>query len=175
MTVTNFTATVNNTTVYLSWDATLDFSFVSIDGLTEPVLAAGVTSWSGNWTDGAIYQAVDSATTSPIPPPTEPVPIRRITLFWDEQATAVKYEVLIDGLASFVTAGSPSYSFKSQRLESGERSFSVAAIDAAGNKSPISTLTYVIQDVPNPVQSLILTNGTTPGDITATLVAPIDF
>ena len=75
MTITNFTSNVVNSTVYCTWDATETFSFLYVDAEAQPVLSAGRTEWSGPiYTKGAIYQAIDSATASPVPPPSEKVP-----------------------------------------------------------------------------------------------------
>ena len=100
MTVTRFSAQVVNSTVYCTWTSSLAFSFLYIDAEAEPVInsVVGTTSWSGPFIPGAIYQAVDSATSSPVPAATEPVPSRYIPLLWDEIPGAARYEVVIAGV-----------------------------------------------------------------------------
>ena len=100
--------------------------------------------------------------------------MRYITLLWDEIPGAARYEVVIDGVKSSVTAGQPIYSFRSTRLPSGSREFSIVSIDSAGNRSSIDSLTFTIDSLPNPVQSLVLSQSGA-GNITATIVAPFVF
>ena len=174
MTVTNFQASVVNGSLNCTWDATQDFSFLYEDAEVIARLASGVTTWSGILTAGAVYQAQDSATASPDPAPENPVPKRRITIFWDEIPDSVRYEVTVNGSIKGFTAGEASYTYKTPRLPSGLTTITVAAFDAAGNESAAGDFTYEIFDVPNPLQGLVLTqSGAT--NITATLVAPVGF
>ena len=153
--VRNFKAVVENGTVYCSWDTDRYYSFLYVD-MEAIALPEGVKAWSGAYVKGAVYQAVSAYTASPVPSPTNLVPYRYITISWADVADTVKYEINIDGGIKYLTSGQGLYSVKSKRLESGVRTFGVIAIDSAGNRSTIKTLTYEIEEVPNPVRGIIL-------------------
>jgi len=167
--ITNFRAAVSGGNVSCTWDSTLAFSFLYQDA--EMIFSTVGNSWSGPRVEGAVYQAVDSATASPTPDPSEPVPQRHLTLFWNDDPTAIKYEVIIDGSSTFITGGELTYSHKSNRLESGVRTFGIIAIDSAGNRSTIDNLTYEIEVIPPPVEGMSLSQSGA-GNITLTLVPP---
>lgn len=175
MTITNFKATLNGSVVTCSWDATDDYSFLYADAEMIKALPIGETSYSTSYVSGAIYQAVDSATSSPIPEQLEPVPPRYLQISWEESSETdlAKYEVVLNGSpVKYVNAGSSSYSYRTPRLDSGENTIVVIAIDAVGNKlSEVSTLSYEIESVPLPIQSLSLSQSGA-GNITATITPP---
>ena len=144
------------------------FLYADMQLLTQ---GQGLNSFNTPYTKGTVYQAVDSATDAPIPDPTELVPYRYVTIFWGDTPDAVKYKIDMGGKISYVTAGAGRYSKRSGRLESGEHIFNVVAIDSAGNESEIKNLTHLIDDVPPPINSLVLTqSGNT--NITATITPP---
>jgi hypothetical protein len=174
MTVTNFNATVSNSSVSLTWDSTEAYSFVFQDAEIVARLGSGITSWAGPYVVGAVYQAQDSATSTPDPSPENPVPKRRITLFWDEVADAATYEVTVNGVVDIVQAGQASYEYKTNRLPSGTATISIASVDAVGNKSAAGDFTYEIYDVPPRVEGLVLTQSGA-GNITATITAPVGW
>ena len=86
------------------------------------------------------------------------MPPRYIEIEWDESTAAdlAQYEIRLNGaVIQYQTAGSPSYLYRTPRLESGEVSIVVIAIDAVGNKlSTVSELTYLIDDAPPPVRGI---------------------
>ncbi len=175
MTITNFTATLNGPTVTCSCDSTEDYVFFYVDA--EMVFAAplGVTSYSTNYVDGAVYQAVDSATATPTPAALEPMPPRYLTIFWDEstEPDLAKYEINLNGApVQYQNAGSAPYSYRTTRLASGENSIVIIAIDATGNKlSAVSELTYEIEDVPPPVEGIALSQSAAT-NLTVTITPP---
>lgn len=175
MTITNFTAIATQAgNVTISFDKTLEFAWVYQD---NKLLVTGqdTTSWSGPRVDGATYQAVDSATQSPTPSPLENVPIKYLRITWQEEATAIRYEVIVNGLVAktFTRNGGP-YTYETDRLPAGDATIGVKGVDDAGNKlAVIPELTYLIKDVPPPVRSVVLTDGSSAGsDITVTLQEP---
>jgi len=161
MTITNFSATLQGASVTLSCDATEDYTFFYADAETvSNTPSLGVTSISIPYVSGAVYQAVDSATQSPVPAALEPMPPRYIEIEWSESSEPdlAQYEIkLNDNPVQYQTAGSASYTYRTPRLESGEMSIVVIAIDQDGNAlSTVSELTYYIEDVPPPVRGVSL-------------------
>ena len=161
MTVTNFSATLSGPNVTLSCNSTELYTFFYADAETvSNTPAIGITSITIPYVSGAVYQAVDSATQTPVPDPLEPMPPRYIEIEWDEslEADLAQYEVnLNDTPIQYVTSGSPNYFYRTPRLESGEMSIVVIAIDADGNKlSIVSELTYIIESTPPPVRGALL-------------------
>jgi hypothetical protein len=176
MTITNFSATIQGASVLLSCDSTEDYCFFYADAETvSDTPSIGVTSISIPYVSGAVYQAVDSATQSPVPAPLEPMPPRYIVIEWDESSEPdlAQYEIkLNDATVQFQTAGSPSYTYRTPRLESGEMSIVVIAIDQDGNAlSTVSELTYYIEDVPPPVRGIELSQ-TGAGNLSLEITSP---
>ena len=178
MTITNFRAVATQAgNVNISFDKTLTYVWIYQD---NKLLVSGqdTTSWSGPRVDGATYQAVDSATQSPIPSPLEKVPIKYLAITWQEEATAVQYEVIVNSAVAktFTRNGGP-YTYETERLPAGVATIAVRGVDDAGNKLPSnSELSYLIKDVPPPVRSIVLTDGSTLGtDITVTLQEPVGW
>ena len=173
MTVKNFTATISGGSVIMSWEASEAFSFVYQDAEIIARLGAGVRSLTTSYVPGAVYQVADSATSSPDPPLPYNVPQRRITIEWAGNPDVARYLLDISGFTKSFTGGDPSYSFKTSRLNSGNYLIALTGFDFAGNQSDDSSkLTIIIDDVPPPVQGIVLTQPGGPGTITATITPP---
>lgn len=175
MTITNFTATLNGPTVTCKWDSDQPYSFVYVDAEMVNARPLGVTEYTTSFVEGAVYQAVDSATASPIPAALEPMPPRYLTIFWDEstEPDVAKYEINLNGApVQYQNAGNPNYTYRTPRLESGENSIVVIAIDKVGNAlGDVSELTYEIESVPPPVEGVALSQSAAT-NLTVTIVPP---
>jgi len=106
------------------------------------------------------------------------MPHRYITIEWNESSETdlAQYEIkLNDVTVQFQTAGNPNYRYRTPRLDPGEMSIVVIALDQTGNElSTVSELTYVIESVPPPVRSAILSqSGAT--NLSITLVEPLGW
>lgn len=176
MTITNFSAIPSGSTVTLSCKATEDFVFFYADAeIVSKAPSIGVTSITIFHVPGTVYQAVDSATQSPVPAPLEPMPPRYMEIEWNESSETDldQYEIKLNGnTVKFQTAGSPDYTYRTPRLESGEAELVVIAIDRDGNKlSTVSELTYFIEDVPPPVRGSELSQSG-PGSLSLEITSP---
>lgn len=175
MTITNFSATRNQGTVVCNWTSSEDYSFLYQDAEVIASLPLGDTRWSGPYVTGAVYQAVDSATSTPVPLALEPQPRRYIDISWVDLVVAdvSSYEVYLDSRkVSTRTAGNGNYTYSTPRLDGGVHELYVLAVDNAGNRlATVSEFTYELEDQPNPVRSSILTQSGA-GNITLTLIEP---
>ena len=178
MTISNFQATLEGAIVTCTWNATEDYSFMYADARMVLALPIGVTTWTGTHIPGTVYQAVDSATASPVPAALEPMPPKYMRITWDESAETdlAKYLVELDGVAvRYINSGSPNYTYTTNKLDEGIHTISSTAIDNVGNKlADVSEFTYYIEDSPPPVRSSALSQSGA-GNITLTITAPIGW
>ena len=178
MTITNFSARLDGSTVICNWDATELYSWIYADAEMISELPKGVTAWSGAYVSGAVYQAVDSATPTPVPAQLEPMPPKYLRISWNEATDTdlAKYQInLNDGIVGFVDKGSASYIYRTPRLDSGVNTIAVIAIDKAGNKlSTVSELSYEIESVPPPVEGLVLSQSGA-GNLTIDITPPVGW
>ena len=174
MTIKNLTRSVSQGTMTLAWEGDQEFTFVYQDAVVVGVVSNFGRTWSGPNESKAVYQVIDSPTSTPAPPPTDPVPGRYAEVKWPAIPEAAKYIVQLNGQrVATIETELTEYTYTSPWLPSGQHNIKVLSYDAPGN-TELSATSWVFEigSIPPPVQSIDLADGTNPGDITLTLTPP---
>jgi len=172
MAVTNIKQVNQGSTAVITWNSTLTYSFVALDGvLFVRTTENRVVVPRNGWTDLQILDdnSADYDWESNLAG-SDP---RRIQITWNSLATVstdVKYyRVYVDNnLAGgeIPEDGSSTYSFTTASLTDGEHSITVKGVDNAGNVSAFSDFDFDIIGPPQPVSDITVTQAGSPSQIT---------
>lgn len=156
----------------LTWDQTLTYAYVFVNGVLNVELAANVTTTTVPYNEKDYIEVIDSNDQNSPPDPND-YPKRRITIQWQGVAGAALYRVYVDTI--FVRqipddGRIDNYSFTSSVLSDSiepsgsldSHTITVSSVDSVGNESTTSELNFDVLNEAPPTTSVSV-NQTTSG------------